>query len=101
MEVAKVKDIEEILKYFPYQIYTILKTTLSQDMNLQRDIQEIRIRIDRSILLKTRFADIIVEYQVTSNEILQIQFMLIKIKSVMDLLQLKVDIELELQEQLL
>ena len=66
------KDIEEILKYFPYQIYTILKTTLSQDMNLQRDIQEIRIRIDRSILLKTRFADIIVEYQVTSNEILQI-----------------------------
>ena len=66
------KDIEEILRYFPNQIYILLKNTLIQDINLQRDLQEIRIRVGRSILLKTRQADIIIDYKVNSNEILQI-----------------------------
>lgn len=69
---SKVKDIEEILRYFPNQIYILLKNTLIQDINLQRDLQEIRIRVGRSILLKTRQADIIIDYKVNSNEILQI-----------------------------
>ena len=66
------QDIEEILKYFPNQIYQLIKDTLQQDMNLQRELQEIRIRVGRAILLKTRQADIVIEYIVTSNEILQI-----------------------------
>lgn len=65
------KDIEEILRYFPHSIYTLLKNTLMQDRNLQKDLQEIRIRVERVILLKTRQADIVIDYQVSSGEILQ------------------------------
>ncbi len=66
------KDIEEILRYFPNSIYTLLKNTLMQDINLQNDLQEIRIRVGRFILLKTRQADIIIDYKITTSEILQI-----------------------------
>lgn len=66
------KDIEEILRYFPNPIYTLLKNTLVQNINLQRDLQEIRIRIGRVILLKTRQADIIIDYRINASEILQI-----------------------------
>lgn len=66
------KDIEEILRYFPNTIYTLLKNTLLQDIKLQKDLQEIRIRVGRPILLKTRQADIIIDYQITTSEILQI-----------------------------
>lgn len=69
---VKVKDIEEILRYFPNPIYTLLKNTIMQDINLQKEIQEIRIRVGRSILLKTRQADIIIDYKINTNEILQI-----------------------------
>lgn len=65
------KEIEEVIRYFPSPIYTLLKNTLSQDKNLQNDLQEIRIRVERAILLKTRQADIIINYQVSSSEILQ------------------------------
>ena len=66
------RDIEEILRYFPNSIYTLLRNTLMQDRNIQKDLQEIRIRVERPILLKTRQADIIIDYQVSSTEILQI-----------------------------
>lgn len=65
------RDIEEILRYFPNAIYMLLKNTLMQDRNLQKDLQEIRIRVERPILLKTRQADIIIEYQISNTEILQ------------------------------
>lgn len=67
----KVREIEEILRYFPNSIYTLLKNTLIQDKNLQKDLQEIRIRVERAILLKTRQADIIIDYQISNTEILQ------------------------------
>ncbi len=67
-----VREIEEILRYFPNSIYTLLKNTLMQDRNLQNDLQEIRIRVERAILLKTRQADIVIDYQISSTEILQI-----------------------------
>ena len=65
------KDIEEILRYFPNPVYSLLKNTLIQDRNLQKDLQEIRIRVERAILLKTRQADIVIDYQISSSEILQ------------------------------
>lgn len=65
------KDIEEILKYFPNSVNSLLKSTLIQDRNLQKDLQEIRIRVERPILLKTRQADIVIDYQISSSEILQ------------------------------
>lgn len=67
----RVRDIEEIIRYFPNSIYTLLKNTLSQDKKLQQDLQEIRIRVERAILLKTRQADIVIDYQVSNTEILQ------------------------------
>lgn len=66
------KDIEEILRYFPSPIYSLLKNTFSQDRNLQKDLQEIRIRVERALLLKTRQADIVIDYQISSSEILQL-----------------------------
>ena len=44
------KNVEEILKYFPNQIYALVKNTLLQKSNLENDLQEIRIRIGRPIL---------------------------------------------------
>ena len=72
VEEVKVREIEEILRYFPNPIYVLLKNTLIQDRNLQRNLQEIRIRVERPILLKTRQADVIIDYQISTNEILQI-----------------------------
>ncbi len=69
---VKVKDIEEILRYFPNQIYSLLKNTLTQDINLQKDLQEIRIRVGRPILLKMRQADVIIDYKINTSEVLQI-----------------------------
>ncbi len=65
------KEIEEILRYFPNPVYSLLKNTLIQNKNLQKDLQEIRIRVERPILLKTRQADIVIDYQISSSEILQ------------------------------
>ena len=65
------KNIEEILKYFPNQIYTIIKNTLNQNSSLEMCLQEIRIRVGRPILLKSRQADIIINYNVNTTEILQ------------------------------
>lgn len=66
------KEIEEILRYFPDPIYRLLKNTLLQDINLQKDLQEIRIRVGRIILLKTRKVDITIDYKINTSEILQI-----------------------------
>ena len=66
------KNIEEILRYFPNQIYTLLKNTLMQNSSLESELQEIRIRAERPILLKSRQADIIIDYKVNVTEILQI-----------------------------
>lgn len=63
---------EEILKYFPNNIYNILLYTLEQNTQIENTIQEIRIRVNRPILLKLSNADILIEYTVNQSEILQI-----------------------------
>ncbi len=64
--------IEEILKYFPINIYNILLYTFEQNSHIENAIEEIRIRVNRPILLKLREADILIEYIVTQAEVLQI-----------------------------
>ncbi len=64
--------IEEIIKYFPTNIYNILLYTLQQNEQISTTIQEIRIRANKPIILKLRQADILIEYIVTQAEILQI-----------------------------
>lgn len=63
---------EEIINYFPINIYNLLKTIINENSFLQQDLQEIRIRVDRPILLKSRKSDFVIEYRVNSKEILQI-----------------------------
>lgn len=64
--------IEEIIKYFPTNIYNILLYTLQQNEQISTTIQEIRVRANKPIILKLRQADILIEYIVTQAEILQI-----------------------------
>lgn len=66
------KDFSDILKYFPHNIYQLLKNTFEQRKDIVSSLQEIRIRVNRPIILKTRQADILIEYLVTQNEIFEI-----------------------------
>lgn len=65
------KNKEEILRYFPNNIYQLLSNTLNQNKEIEENLQEIRIRSKRPIILKLRQADIVIEYEVEQNEILQ------------------------------
>lgn len=67
----KLNIIKEVLIYFPNSIYKILEQTLSQNLNIEENLQEIRIRVNRPILLKTRQADVVIDKTVTQSEILQ------------------------------
>ena len=66
------KDIEEILRYFPSNIYGLLETTFKQNKMIKDELREIRIRTKRPIILKLRQVDILIEYEVSQTEILQI-----------------------------
>ena len=65
-------DIYDVIKYFPNNIYEILRKTILENIALEKDIQEIRVRVNRPILLKLRNRDIIINYFISSNEILKI-----------------------------
>lgn len=62
----------EIINYFPNQLYQLLKNTLEQNRQIEENLQEIRIRVERPILLKLRQADVVIDYIVTQMELLQI-----------------------------
>ena len=38
------KNREEILRYFPCQLYELLENTFNQNINIENNLQEIRIR---------------------------------------------------------
>ena len=62
----------EIVKYFPMNLSNILYNTIISNNKIKNELQEIRIRVDRPLLLKLRDSEILVEYKITQNEILQI-----------------------------
>ena len=66
------KNIDEILRFFPISIYEILFDIFNKNEDILGGIQEIRIRAQRPILLKLRTTDLIVDYKVSQTEILQI-----------------------------
>ena len=66
------KDFNEILRYFPHNIYQVLKNTFEQKQNLISSLQEIRIRVNRPIILKTVQADLLIEYLVTQSEVFEV-----------------------------
>ena len=68
----QMKKLDDIYKYFPTNIYSILRNVTEQNSQIERELQEIRIRAERPIILKLRKIEIVVEYQVSQTEILQI-----------------------------
>lgn len=66
------KDVNEILRYFPNNIYQIFSNLFKENNKIIDEIQEIRMRTNRPILLKLREKDLILEYNITQSEILQI-----------------------------
>lgn len=63
---------EEIIRYFPLNIYNILIDSFEKNREIEENLQEIRIRIGRPIILKVRQYDIVLQYIVSQTEILQI-----------------------------
>ena len=68
----QMKKLDDIYKYFPTNIYSILRNVTEQNSQIERELQEIRIRAERPIILKLRKIEIVVEYQVNQTELLQI-----------------------------
>ncbi len=62
----------EIVKFFPMNLSNILYNTIISNNKIKDELQEIRIRVDRPLILKLRTSEMIVEYKITQNEILQI-----------------------------
>ena len=65
------KNVEEILRYFPVNISEVIFEELNKNDEIIKQIQEIRIRADKKIILRMRNKDIILDYTVSSSEILQ------------------------------
>ena len=63
---------EEILKYFPNNIYEVLLDFSDKNKQILDRVQEIRIRAEKQIILRICNQDIILQYIVTQSEILQI-----------------------------
>ncbi len=63
---------DEILRYFPNKIYQIFSNLLQENPKVENELQEIRIRVDKPIILKLREKDLILQYNILQTEILQI-----------------------------
>ena len=66
------KDTDEILRYFPNKIYQIFFNLFSENDKIVNEIQEIRMRANRPILLRLNNRDLILQYNISQSEILQI-----------------------------
>lgn len=64
--------IEEILRYFPSNIYQILYKIFEEDEKIINEVREIRIKAQRPIVIKLKDSDFILEYIVSQTEILSI-----------------------------
>lgn len=63
---------DEILRYFPNKIYQIFSNLLQENPQIANELQEIRIRVDKPIILKLKEKDLILQYNILQTEILQI-----------------------------
>lgn len=66
------KNIDEILRYFPNKIYQIFFNLFQENSKIAEELQEIRMRAERPIILKLRERDLILQYNITQAEILPI-----------------------------
>ncbi len=63
--------IQEIVNYFPMNIRELLLRSFEQNIQIQENLQEIRIRVMKPIMLRLRNQDVIIQYLVTAQEVLQ------------------------------
>ena len=63
--------IQEIVNYFPINIRELLLRSFEQNIQIQENLQEIRIRVMKPIMLRLRNQDVIIQYLVTTQEVLQ------------------------------
>lgn len=66
------RNIDDILRYFPNRTYQIFSNLFQENVKLIDEVQEIRIRANRPIILKLRERDLMLQYDIQQNEILQI-----------------------------
>lgn len=66
------KDINDILRYFPSNIYQMLNDLFKENDLVVREVHEIRLRANRPIILKLREKDLILQYNISQTEILHI-----------------------------
>lgn len=65
-------NLEELYRYFPSNIYNLLKSTAIQNSKIEQELQEMRIRVNKPIILKLRKLEVVIEYEISQAEILQI-----------------------------
>lgn len=65
---------ESILKYFPMNIYKILQEIINQNIKIDilSNAIEIRVRLNRPIIIRLRNIDIIAKYKITEKDMLYI-----------------------------
>ena len=65
---------KDILKYFPNNIYILILEAIKQNprTQIEENAIEIRIRNNRPIIIKLRELDIIIQYNITEEDILYI-----------------------------
>ena len=87
--------ISNIFKYFPQNIGTLLEDYFKKnDTNMYIALEEIRLRVNKPIILKFNQTDKVFDYLVTTEDILvslRILFTHIKIKFAMAILPLRED----------
>ena len=63
----------EILRYFPINIYEKLRNVFDDNKIIRENVEEIRIRVQKPIILKLRYEDVVLNNHITEQrEILQI-----------------------------
>lgn len=65
-------NLDDILQYFPCDLYGYIIKMLESNSNIANNLQEIRIRVGKPIILKFKDHDIVLKYVITPNEILEI-----------------------------
>ena len=61
-------SVQEVLEYFPLQI----KSEIDRCCNVYEKLEEIRLRTNRNIVLKIGQEEIVLNYIISTNEVLEI-----------------------------
>ena len=65
------EDIQEVLQYFPLEIQNFINDSIKNQSLIKNQLEEIRLRANRPILLKFRNYDVILNYEIFIEDILR------------------------------